>query len=160
MLQFVSKMDGKMHMLASVGVGVVGSAALSVTSLADRDAALWFFGGALASVLLQPDLDHPDGYIGLALIRSIAGRFAAHLWHLYWAPYRLLLRTLAPAVIYGKRTSHRSWLSHTPVVGTVVRLVWMFLPVWAVSGWLPNFFFGAAIFVSDLLHYIMDRSVK
>lgn len=72
--------------------------------------------GSLSGIFLTPDLDVDSGYIGLRFLRSIpiVGRFVAWMWRLMWLPYAILV-------------PHRSWISHFPVISTIIRVVILFV---------------------------------
>ena len=72
--------------------------------------------GCLIGLFLTPDLDHdnastPNEYVGFAL-----GKWGRRVWEVVWNPYRLGIK-------------HRSFWSHTPIIGTTVRLIYLILPV-------------------------------
>lgn len=111
--------------------------------------------GALAGLILTPDLDVDDGCISNEIVRENAGRPLGFLWAVYWKPYSRLI-------------PHRSVLSHLPLLGTLIRLAYLaILPalifvlsgagfpraefpawgVWAVAG----------LALADTLHFLMDR---
>ena len=97
------------------------------------------------SVLVQPDLDQLDngGYYGLFVLDKTSRLPVSNLWRLYWMPYAKVLR-------------HRSIFSHTPVLGTLIRLVyggWYLLPLIANEAgavWL------SLVIAADFLHWVMD----
>jgi uncharacterized metal-binding protein len=119
-------------------------------------------GGALAGVVLTPDLDVDVGCISNRIIRRSGGKVPGKLWALYWRPY-------------GKLMPHRSNLSHLPVVSTAIRLLYLALlpallywlataagfaagqaitaPVLPAWGWWA---FGGLV-LADTLHYLMDH---
>jgi uncharacterized metal-binding protein len=110
----------------------------------------WVFctvGGALTGLLLSPDLDVDNGNISDAIIRRRLGCVIESLWHFYWSPY-------------AKIIPHRGWLSHTPVVGTTIRVVyafwWIFLlaPQIVVSEGFWYWFAGLALV--DAYHWFLD----
>jgi uncharacterized metal-binding protein len=84
--------------------------ALSLIATFDVGVTLCLCGGFLFSGLMfGPDLDiYSKQYQRWGLLRFI------------WLPYRKVL-------------SHRSWLSHGPVVGTLLRL--LYLGIWIGLGW-------------------------
>lgn len=112
-------------------------------------------GGALAGLVLTPDLDLDEGCIANDIVRRTAGRKVERLWSLFWLPYSRLIR-------------HRSHLSHLPLLGTALRLayllglplllLWMAgqapapqtVPVWA---WWAT----GGLVLADVLHYVMDN---
>lgn len=129
------------HHLASVGLALpVGLLAHSVTD--DGMAALAAGLGCALGVWLTPDLDLGEN-------RRLTP------WSLFWLPYAKLI-------------PHRSFWSHFPVVGTVVRAVYLlgalallawvlklpwlavFVPWWEVAWAL------AGLAVSDAAHWVMD----
>lgn len=123
---------------------------------------LAFTGGALAGLLLTPDLDVDIGSISHTIVRRSGGCVAETLWTLFWRPYSLLI-------------PHRSMISHLPVVGTAVRLIYILI-VPAVIWWLSSAFSphppGQPVFpawgwwavgglmLSDTLHFLMDQTVS
>lgn len=111
--------------------------------------------GALAGLVLSPDLDVDHGFIGLRQIQKIwiIGRPLSIFWRAIWYPY-------------AKLVSHRSWISHSPVVGTLIRLVYLgavLSPIWYIlsarhgfqlgSEWLP---FVIGLMIVDTIHILMD----
>ena len=109
-------------------------------------------GGCLTGVFLTPDLDVDTGCYSMGVIRRLAGRPVAWLWRAYWWPY-------------AKCVHHRSVVSHMPIIGTAIRLLYLLAPVIAV-GWyahwpLPTItplalWFAVGLALSDLLHFLMD----
>jgi len=92
--------------------------------------------GCAVGVVLTPDLDLPRG---------------PRLWRLYWTPYERVM-------------GHRSRLSHFPILGTALRIVYalpLLLP-WLVlfgysDAWLPDVGAGCmGLILSDVLHCVMD----
>jgi uncharacterized metal-binding protein len=112
-------------------------------------------GGVLTGLVLTPDLDVDIGCVSKNIVRQSAGRVPAALWALFWLPY-------------GRMMPHRSHLSHLPLVGTTIRLLYIAIlpallfwftdgpfnrpeiPIW---GWWA---FGGLV-LADTLHYLMDR---
>lgn len=114
--------------------------------------------GALAGLVLTPDLDVPNGSISDAYMRKTGGCLVGALWSLFWMPYRKII-------------THRSILSHGPLIGTAIRLLYLFgLPLLAwrlLSGvvilpdlpaWWP--WPVAGLVAADTTHYIMDKLFK
>lgn len=111
-----------------------------VAATQESPALLWTAAGAFIGTVLQPDLDHDDGTISEYFVRGIGGA-VQKVWWAYWWPYR--------------RLKHRSFLSHFPIVSTLVRLAYAFWWVY-VMGWsLPPAFINGLIAV-DAVHYFMD----
>ena len=114
--------------------------------------------GCLAGTVITPDLDVDQPTRSHYLIGRKFGLMLALAWRLLWLPYGLSIK-------------HRSWVSHMPLVGTAVRVVYLACfavllgSVSLLAGWqaprleelLP--FFPAAFLglsLSDLLHWASD----
>jgi uncharacterized metal-binding protein len=119
-----------------------------------QEAALAFAGGCLAGVLITPDLDVDEPTRSHYVVGKTFGLLPFVIWRLLWLPY-------------GKLIGHRAFISHFPIVGTSVRLLylaaaWMILR--ALFGlaaplapwWLPHAVTG--LLVSDTLHWLADVS--
>lgn len=149
--------SGRVHTMTTVAATVGGAALLAAWSAGEADVFPWFVGGAVA-VFVQPDLDHASGYIGLAILRRmpVIGRVLAAVWRLYWMPYRWAVG-MGTRRRPGAGDSHRSWLSHLPIVGTALRLAWLLWPFWAIWGvFIPPPEFLAALVLCDFLHVVLD----
>lgn len=149
-------MNGRAH--AGTSLVLAAPVGIAVGLLARRiDAGILAALGSAAGVILSPDLDHEaitlsDAYIFIGL-----GNFLGFLWMLYWRPYVWLV-------------PHRSRLSHTPLVGTLVRVTYLLtIPAFlaARQGWLEPLlsFIGhlwplwIGLAYSDVAHWVMDEVV-
>jgi uncharacterized metal-binding protein len=112
-------------------------------------------GGVLAGLVLTPDLDVDNGNISRRIVRRSAGLVPAFFWSLFWFPYARIM-------------PHRSHLSHMPVLGTSLRLLYIaILPAmvfWLSGGLLAPFdlpMWGwwafAGLVMADTLHFVMDK---
>lgn len=152
---------GRVHAQASVllaGGFFVGT--LFTRDVTDIEYAI----GALIGTILTPDLDVDKGFIGDEYIRRRFGQIAYRIWRGGWHFYR-------------RSVKHGSELSHFPVLGTVFRLVYIFLfavilpmvvvnfftPVnfqseitWWVWQTLPRWKIIVGLMASDFHHYCMD----
>lgn len=146
--------SGKAHATASLLLAA--PCVIAVTAYTrDPQAGIAAGAGCLAGLLLSPDLDQ-EGLSAMewALIKRTFG--LGFLWLLAWWPYAVML-------------PHRCFLSHAPIIGTLIRLVYLCLPplllaltlgaglpvlsitMWWLAGW------GiAGLAVSDTAHWIMD----
>jgi uncharacterized metal-binding protein len=92
--------------------------------------ALAFAGGCMLGLVVTPDLDvrQRDTHAG-TIMRHSAGGCLGGLWRLLWLPYALLI------------PKHRHPLSHWPILGTALRLVYLLVvPVliwWVIGHFLP-----------------------
>jgi len=155
--------DGNIHSMATILVaGAAGFGSFHLGIL-DQPHAMALAGGALAGLLLTPDLDVDTGSNSDDWARRVGGRLPGLLWWLAWRPYAALV-------------PHRSPLSHFPMVGTVLRLGYLSLVVYviawflhlalpvqipaitAIPWWFPAAFVGLAM--ADLGHWILDNTIK
>lgn len=97
---------GKIHFKSNV---VGGAVLLGMAAWGGADvSSLWAVtGGALAGTLVTPDYDLNKG-----MPRNILTMFPP--WRWIWWPYRKLVK-------------HRSWVSHGPLVGTAIRILYLLL---------------------------------
>ena len=105
--------------------------------------------GCALGVIINPDLDI-KGTRADKLIRKEAGLILAVIWGLFWNPYSHYI-------------PHRSIISHGLVMGTVIRLLYIAVPL-ALLGALPKF--GPVLnriilglIISDNLHIGADYFV-
>lgn len=109
--------SGLAHTGATTLIALAGGGALYAVG-APTSVAVGFGAGAMAGMMLTPDL---DGYtISYSHVRRNFGRALWALWKLVWWPYA----TLIP---------HRHVLSHGPFIGTVIRL--FYVAAWCVLLW-------------------------
>ena len=112
--------------------------------------------GILTGLIISPDQDCDDGFIGLAHLRRIPliGRPLSWCWRGFWW-------------FYSKVVPHRSNISHSIFFGTCVRVAYLMFPLLILNyfGWEihlnKNFglwFLGLCL--SDTLHIILDFTVK
>ena len=122
----------------------------------------WMYvAGCLAGIMVMPDMDVDNGNISDYYIRKIF-RPAQWLWRLFWTPYALLI-------------PHRHNISHFPILGTLIRIGYVFLvlnlinilfrsilsmfdTVSLVWIWDWSFFFGLAHV--DTIHFVVDKTIK
>lgn len=131
--------SGKVHSAASVALAL---------GLAVSDVGRWPVVGALAGVLLSPDLDVDAGYIGFGLLRKVpvVGPLLSWSWRAYWWPYTIIV-------------PHRSVWSHGPVIGTALRALYLGVPIYLIAPFVPDERLVGALaglLAADLLHLILD----
>lgn len=104
----------------------------------------WFgvAAGAFAGLLLSPDLDVDGGNISDYFIRDVHS-VLEFIWDVWWYVYRRVV-------------GHRSFFSHFPVVGTVIRVLYFFPAFFAIKAY-PPLFLG--LLVADVIHFLMDFKV-
>lgn len=159
--------DGYTHGKATIAASVCVAGVLAVTTRQPEAMILGAFGG-LAGLFLSPDLDVDQGSLSDTLIRRfgylgtrvLGKRFAylfggicALLWQVYWWPY-------------GKFVAHRSLVSHSILLGTALRVVYIGVPIYLLLWYfsalpilpkIPYWWAFVGLCVSDALHVIMDK---
>jgi len=150
--------SGKVHSFTTILLSAgLGAASYQAGYPLQQVAALT--GGALAGLLLTPDLDVNGGSISNHHARKLGGSIFGLAWALIWTPYSYLI-------------PHRSPLSHFPLIGTALRLGYLvllatlILSVFHLAGvgmpalpaWWPWAFAGLAL--ADLLHFILDNLLR
>jgi uncharacterized metal-binding protein len=131
---------GKTHLVFN---GIGGAGATVLTLIGTESLPLSFgvaIGCAIGSVI-SPDLDVDAGNISHKMFRKL-GSIPYHLWNYFWLPYALAV-------------SHRSNLSHAPLLGTLVRVLYMFFPV-SVNIFANDRKYGWKIFFGSLLSQILS----
>ncbi len=126
-------MNGKAHLQANLytAPAVAASAWLVTGSL---EATLQVTVGWLLENIINPDLDLEGRteseriFLDLPLIGPTLGRAMSLLWQLLWLPYALAI-------------SHRHALSHMPLLGTALRVLYL----WAVCHFGGRILFGVNI---------------
>ena len=95
---------------AGIGVGAISSYILAPLDLT------FMALGCLFGLFLSPDADHDAGYIGFSYVQRVFGAPGLWIWKQWWTPYQIGIK-------------HRSFWSHTPIIGTVVRLLYLPFPI-------------------------------
>lgn len=148
--------SGKTHATASGVLAAVTAAAIFPRLLYNDPVGIVTLPvGVLSGILLSPDLDVDGGNISNAIIRRKVGTLAQWVWYAFWWPY-------------SKVTTHRG-TSHMPVIGTVLRVLYLLAPIFTVFylvGWGSTvrvimesnsfWWWFLGLTASDLLHEIMD----
>lgn len=148
--------SGYVHARATIVLAPL-IASLAYISVNNIDLALQLGLGCLIGVFLTPDLDIDRVRI---LSSSVMGK-VGNIWRTYW-------------YVYSRWLPHRSFLSHFPIVGTLVRLAYLgLLPLTInlfcyysgnesynlqeVVGFVWDMrWIVAGLTIADLLHYLMD----
>lgn len=153
--------SGRVHAAATVAAAGLLSPLLVVAAHQAPLCAAAFGLGCLVGVVINPDLDVRRGTYSWTVVRRTFGSIAGWLWALFWFPYARLI------------PRHRHLLSHLPLLGTGLRL--LYLLAFFALGWLllgrfvelPAFrtlvfhplalWAAAGLAVVDALHSAMDR---
>jgi uncharacterized metal-binding protein len=110
--------------------------------------------GCFSGILLSPDHDlSENGNVTHSLVRNDFGDTLWLIWSIMWYPY-------------GRLITHRHFLSHTPVVSTIIRVMYVGLLPYIVVQLLDiditifDILFAywfVGLCVSDTLHWIFDQ---
>ena len=149
--------SGKVHAACSVALAAISFGAI-LGGIGDVRLGAACAAGCLAGIFLTPDLDQQGwSHSENILVKATFG--IGYLWLLLWYPYAKLI-------------PHRSPLSHFPVLGTAIRLLYLGIfaaiplsfgfqfsapspEVWPLLQW---GIFGLAL--SDLGHFVFDLRWK
>lgn len=138
--------SGKTHSITTIGLAL-GSACAFEPALTV---------GILSGLILSPDLDVDDGFIGLYHLRRIpkVGKFLSFAWRVFWLPY-------------SKIVPHRSAISHSILFGTCLRVGYLVFPLLVLnylglpihlSDKFGQWFWGLCL--ADALHIILDFTIR
>jgi len=144
--------DGKTHSaITAVAAGVI-TVSLWRAGFTGEEVRL-AATGCLTGIVLSPDLDVDGGFLGHVLVTKYLGKIVGTIWRVFWWPYAVL----AP---------HRSWMSHAPLISTLLRLGYCYgtyfvvCAILQVPAWVPEphmaLYSCSGLVVSDTLHYIAD----
>lgn len=138
--------SGRTHSITTIG--------LALGSVCVLEPALTV--GILSGLVISPDLDVDDGFIGLAHLRRIpvVGKFLSFVWRIFWWSY-------------SKVVPHRSAVSHSIFFGTALRVGYLVLPILILNYFglpihLPEKFgqWFVGLCLSDALHIVLDFTIK
>jgi uncharacterized metal-binding protein len=148
--------SGSTHAIITT-LAAVSLAGLGYLSKQPEAPTLAVAGGCLVGLILTPDLDLNESTYSYYIMKKETGLIFARLWSLAWFPYSRLIR-------------HRSWVSHFPILSTMIRvgylagIAWLILlllgkpwPWSEAPTWLPWAIVG--LMVSDTLHWAADMIV-
>ena len=125
---------------------------------------LWNY---LLTAFIGPDLDQISlGSQDAKMIWRIP--ILGFLGFIWWSTYAYIM-----AILTRKHSAHRSWLTHSIIPGTLIRMAWHNLPIgavlylaslkfdiWFMLPFAAPYLIGQFIAwsVTDLIHLILDRS--
>lgn len=115
--------SGKTHAVATTVAASALPPLLALTAGLSLQHAIAFGLGCLTGLVVNPDLDVDHGSNSHSLVKRYAGNIVALFWFLFWWPYARLI-------------PHRSPLSHFPILGTILRLVYLLTPLYLIWLWL------------------------
>jgi uncharacterized metal-binding protein len=142
--------SGKTHALVTTGAaGLLIITAPAYTEILGIESAGMIIGMG-AGLFLTPDLDQDNPVYS----HYLTGKIYAPLkwiWNIIWLPYAKLI-------------PHRSWVSHAPVVGTLIRIIYLNIITGCLCGqsiqWIVKPLFWWVIIgiaIADFLHWVFDQ---
>jgi uncharacterized metal-binding protein len=151
--------SGKVHSALTLSVASGVLAPYAVVNLGGNE--YLYLAGCLAGLMVMPDMDVNNGNISDYYLRRVS-RPAQWLWRLFWTPYALLV-------------PHRHIVSHFPIIGTILRIGYVFLilnllhlfawllfmqfdTVSFIWIWDWSFFFGLCHV--DAVHWAVDNTIR
>lgn len=146
--------DGRTH--AVVSLVSAGTIFFLTRGALGEAASVQIAAGCVSGIFLTPDLDQ-------------FGISASEWWIVKYIPI-IGWSWLAGWDPYARLISHRHWLSHLPILGTVLRVVYLAGLVWVVSSLLKYnvydwfvaipasviFYWVCGLIISDTGHWIWD----
>ena len=149
--------NGPVHARITMVVAVVVIPSVSITSHMQPVDILLLVSGALLGLAINPDLDLSENRFNNDL-QHISKNFLKFAWDGYW-------------YMYGRLIHHRSPISHSPILGTLIRMIYMIPVLTLIVVPLSYILSDHSIFivfvilftglcVSDLFHIIADILVS
>ena len=148
--------SGRIHTLSSLVVATVSYPTLLLSGLSGSSATGCSVG-ALVGILINCDADVDGGSIADFYIRVYTGKAVEMMWDRLWTPYRKVCR-------------HRGFLSHAPIISTVLRIAYLSVFYFLISTplrWIaslvkidwPAFLFWAfvGLVLADSAHWGLDK---
>ena len=148
--------SGRIHSIANIVVAVSGSATMLLLGHG-TESIIGIPSGAIVGILLSCDLDIDSGNIADHLIKRYTGHIVETMWTMLWTVYR-------------KAFKHRSFLSHFPLVSTIIRIAYLSVFYFLVATplkWLsglvhidwPQFWWWAfvGLVLADTSHWGLDK---
>lgn len=144
--------NGNVHNAATIALG---AATIPIAFLTQpTETALLYTGGVVLGIFMTPDLDQSEihAVTPQEMVGNILGEIPEYIWRFIWYPYGMLIK-------------HRSWMSHLPIIGTVLRLAylygWYLFVMWMfrldVVWYQPPLALVVGLCGADTLHFILDQ---
>lgn len=148
--------SGRIHSISNIVVAVSGGATMLLLERG-TEGIVGVATGAMIGCLINPDNDVDGGSIADYFVRVYTGRAVEVMWDCVWLPYR-------------KVCKHRGFLSHAPIISTVLRVLYLSViymliitPLKYLSGlvridW-PTFWWWAfvGLVLADTAHWGLDK---
>lgn len=130
---------------------------LLVDKLAGSFAFAFFYSGGYLGRCISPDVDIDHATYQDFFVEFVEP-YAHKIWYFMWLPYRKLV-------------PHRHWISHTPVISSLIRVFYLIFPCFLISFFIPefkiflnllveywdfSFYFLVGLMWADIIHITMD----
>ena len=103
--------SGRIHSLANITVAISGATVMLFIGQS-TEGIIGVATGAVTGCLISPDADVDSGAIADYYIRVYTSRIVEAVWTMLW-------------LLYRKALKHRSFLSHFPLVSTIIRIFYL-----------------------------------
>lgn len=142
---------GRIHNQATLWIAPVAAISAAV-ALEDLRVGAAVGVGVLAGLFFSPDLDVDGATMSDWIMQVWFGKLPRFIWRALWFPYAKLL-------------PHRSFLSHGPVISTLLRMAYFYVivhiaSIGKISLPAPSYWtlWGlVGLVISDCLHWAMDN---
>lgn len=148
--------SGKIHSITNIVVALSGSATMLLLERG-TEGIVGVATGAMIGCLISPDADVDSGAIADYYIRVYTGKIVETVWTMLWLLYRKVFK-------------HRSFLSHFPLISTVIRILYLSVFYFLISAplkWLsslvqvdwPPFLWWCfvGLVLADTTHWGLDK---
>ena len=119
---------------------------------------LFTFFGLMAQRIMSPDLDQQQITFSEYLVNRL-NPIVGKMWEMYWWAYSAAI-------------PHRHFISHFPIISTIIRIIYLFLPFYLLSFfdikplkiffdlafyyWDYSLYFILGMIIADIGHYCLD----
>ena len=141
--------SGKIHSIACLAVAGVSTSATFLLG-GEWPQVVAIGAGAVSGILLSPDLDVDSGHIGDAIIRKYFGLIVEKIVDVILFPYRKICK-------------HRGFFSHSPIISTLIRLLYLSIWIGPIVYWLGWWkwhpwmaWWVGGLMLSDAVHGALD----
>lgn len=121
--------DGKTHDKVTQYISVAAPIVVGLVYFSDERLIAMTclaFSGCQLQRYCSPDTDVNHGFYGLYIAKRDFGIYLGYIWDI---------------IIFALRiVPHRHWLSHGPVVGTFIRLSYLYLVFYLITRFAPEYF--------------------
>lgn len=144
--------NGDVHNTFTISLCVITAPIAFVVT--DVNTAALYTAGVIAGIFITPDLDQSEIHSvkPQQMVGNLLGEWVEYIYRIIWYPYGLLI-------------AHRDWRSHAPIIGTLIRVGYLYCIYWLVCWNLritpPEVNIPVPLIVglclADTQHFILDQ---